>query len=174
MTKDHDVKTGLDLRKKAEKALLEAPEHPDPFRLEDMNRLKHELSVHEIELEMQNEELRRSREQLEESSREYQNLYDFAPVGYLTLDEKGLITKVNLTAASLLGAERSLLLRTPFALLIHPESTKAFHLHLRRTLEAKTTQTCQLVPKRRDGTFFDVHLESISVQANTPPPRPSA
>ena len=78
--------------------------------------------VHEIELEMQNEELRRSQETLEESRNEYAELYDFSPVGYLTLDKKGLVTRANLTACSLLGIKRSLLLEKPFSGFVLPSS----------------------------------------------------
>ena len=119
------------------------------------------LSVYQIELEMQNEELRRSREQLEESRSEYAELYDFAPVGYLTFDEMGLITRANLTACGLLGIERSLLVKKPFTLFIHPDSQDLFYLHKQKVLETATTQICQFVLKRKDGTFFDAQLESV-------------
>ena len=115
---------------------------------------------------MQNEELRRSREQLEESRQDYADLYDFAPVGYLTFNEKGLVTRANLTATGLLGIERSLILGKPFALFIHPASQDTFYFHLRRALEAATTQSCQLVLKKKDGTFLDAQLESIASQSN--------
>jgi PAS domain-containing protein len=105
------------LRRKAEKLLSEAPETPALMSGTALKGLVHELSVHQIELEMQNEELRRSREQLEESRSEYEELYDFAPVGYLTLDKRGLITRANLTACSLLGVERSHLVKKPFTLI---------------------------------------------------------
>jgi PAS domain S-box-containing protein len=152
------------LRQKAEKALLEAPEKPALMSGTDLQGLVHELSVHQIELEMQNEELRRSQEQLEESRTEYADLYDFAPVGYLTFDAKGLISRANLTACGLLGIERSLLLKKPFAIFIHPESRDLFHFHRQKVVEITTTQACQLVLKRKDGTFFDARLESVAVQ----------
>ena len=110
------------LRRRAEKVLSETPEKPSPTPGADLHKLVHELSVHQIELEMQNNELRRSQEQLEESRSEYAELYDLAPVGYLTFDKKGLITRANLTACSLLGVEKSLLIKKPFAFFVHPES----------------------------------------------------
>jgi PAS domain S-box-containing protein len=154
------------LRRKAEKLLSEAPEKLALTSGRDLERLVHELSVHQIELEMQNEELRRSREQLEESRSEYADLYDFAPVGYLTFDKMGLVTRANLTATRLLGIERSLLVKKPFALFVHPESQDLFHFHTQKVFETTTTQTCRLVLNRKDGTFFDAQLESIAVQAN--------
>ena len=160
-----DVRT---LRRKAEKALREAPEKPALTSGTDLTRLTHELAVHQIELEMQNEELRRSQEELERSHAEYADLYDFAPVGYLTFDKTGLVTRANLTACSLLGIERSRFVKKPFALFVHPGSQDAFHICKQTTLETTTTQTCQLVMKRNKGTeeYFHAQLESIAVRSN--------
>ena len=94
------------LREKAEKLLSEAPEKPALMSGTELQKLVHELSVHQIELEMQNEELRRSQEQLEESRGEYADHCDFAPVGYLTFHKRGLVTRANLTACGLLGIEK--------------------------------------------------------------------
>ena len=79
-----------------------------------MEKLVHELEVHQIELEMQNEELRKAQIEIEESRTKYFELYDFAPVGYFSLDSKGMIVEANLTSAAILGIERSLLLRKSF------------------------------------------------------------
>ena len=157
------------LRQKAEKLLREAPENLALTSVKDLQGLVHSLSVYQIELEMQNEELRRSREQLEQSRSEYADLYDFAPVGYLTLDKRGIIMKANLTACGLLGIERSLLVKTPFTLFIHPESQDAFYFHTHKVFKTTTTRTCQLVVKRKDGTFIDAHLESIAARVDGQP-----
>ena len=117
------------LRRKAEKLLSETPENLALLSGSDLQGLVHSLSVYQIELEMQNEELRRSQAELEQSRSEYAALYDFAPVGYLTFDNTGLITRVNLTACSLFGFERSFLLKKPFALLVHPESQDPLYFH---------------------------------------------
>ena len=115
---------------------------------------------------MQNEDLRRSQEHLEQSRSEYADLYDFAPVGYLTIDKAGLVTRANLTACGLLGIERSLLVRKPFVLFIHPESQDLFYLHKQKALEGTVIETCQLVLKREDGAFFEAQLQSIAVQVS--------
>ncbi len=161
-----DPKEVRKLRRKAEELLSETPEKPALTSVTDLKGLVHELSVYQVELEMQNEELRRSQEQLEESRSKYADLYDFAPVGYLTFDKTGLITGANLTACLLLGIERSLLVKKPFTLFVHPESQDLFYFHKQKVLETTTKQTCQLVLKTRDGAFFDAQLESIGVETN--------
>jgi len=161
-----DPKHTRALRQKAEKLLLDAPEKLALTSGADFQKLFHELSVHQIELEMQNEELRRSQEDLEQSRSEYADLYDFAPVGYLTFDKLGLITRANLTACGLLGIERSFLVKRPLALFARPGSEDLFYFHKQKVLESSAMQTCELALKRKDGTFFDAQLESVAVHVN--------
>src|SRR5512143_3163806 len=106
---------GLDaLRQKAEEKLRTQIERLQKLSSQDIRDLVHELGTHQIELEIQNEELRRAQEELEASRSRYSELYDYAPVGYFTFDARGLLQEVNLTAAQLLGAERGWLLNKPF------------------------------------------------------------
>jgi PAS domain S-box-containing protein len=155
------------LRRKAEKSLSEAPDTTALTPARDLHALVHELSVHQIELEMQNDELRRSQEQLEESRSEYAKLYDFVPVGYLTFDKMGLVTRANLTACSLLGTERSVLIKAPFTLFVHPEARDLFYFHTQKVLKTKTSQICQLLLKSKKAgeEFFYAQLESIAAQS---------
>ncbi|MEJ2224657.1 MAG: PAS domain S-box protein [Syntrophobacterales bacterium] len=99
-----------DLRRQAEERLKKKATHPEELTPVEAARLIHELQVHQIELELQNEELRQAQVQLAESRDKYTDLYDFAPVGYLTLGKAGKILEANLTAATMLGLERSKLL----------------------------------------------------------------
>lgn len=97
-----------------ETPLRQESELQTPWTEEQTLRLVHELEAHQIELEMQNKELRRAQEELELSRNKYAELYDFAPVGYFTFDTDGLIKEVNLAGAQLLGIERRLLANKPF------------------------------------------------------------
>ena len=128
----------------------------------DVRLAIHELQVHQIELELQNEELRKAQAELEESRSRYSDLYDFAPVGYFTFDQQGLILEVNLTGTNLLGAERSALSKKPFVLFIAPEHQDAFYLHLRQVMQTGTQQSCEIRLIRKDGTWFHAQLASIA------------
>ncbi len=108
---------GKSLRKKAEKILPKKRMAPQKISPGDTGKLIHELEVHQIELEMQNQELRKAQEELETSRKKYVDLYDFAPVGYFTLDKDGIIMEANLMGASLLGIDRKRLLKSFFLVL---------------------------------------------------------
>ena len=122
----------------------------------------HELQVHQTELDMQNQELRRAQEAIEEARSRYEALYDFAPVGYFTLSRKGKITQVNLTGAGLLGVQRSLLIDQPFHLWLAPEFREAFRTHLQKVFETGGQQTCELKILRHDGTHLHILMESTT------------
>lgn len=106
-------------------------------------RLVHELRVHQIELELQNEELRRAQVELDLSHSRYLDLYDLAPVGYCTLSDTGVILEANLAAAALLGMARSVLVRQPFSRFIHPHDQHAYYL-FREQIGAAGARTCEL------------------------------
>ena len=126
-----------------------------------MASLIHELEVHQIELEMQNEELRRIQGELEKTRDRYSHLYDFAPVGYFTLSEKGIIEEANLSCASMLGVERSSLIGKPFSRFICKDDQDAFYFHRKTLFEANAKQVCELKLVRKDRTQFHAQLESI-------------
>jgi len=107
-------------------------------------RLLHELQVHQVELELQNEELQRSRNALEAEVTRYTELYDFAPIGYVTLDRGGTITQANLAGAALLGAERGRLVGKRFAAFLGDAARRAFNNYLQRVFDSDTPQTCEL------------------------------
>ena len=129
----------------------------------DIRSLVHELEVRQIELEMQNEELVQAQEDLEKSYNRYIDLYDFAPVGYLTLDEKGIILEANLSAAKLLGIEREKLIRNRLANFVVPEDQDAFYL-LHKKLFALQTQMAGEIRLKRGSNLFYALLEGITTQ----------
>ncbi|MCE8422844.1 MAG: PAS domain S-box protein, partial [Candidatus Methanoperedens sp.] len=152
------------LRKRAEDALQGKTEELQDLSTGDARSLIHELQVHQIELEMQNEELRRAQKELEESRDRYSDLYDFAPVGYFSFDKNGHIIEVNLTGAKKLGVERNFLIKKPFYLFISPGSKDVFYLHLMQVFSTGVRQTCELKLVDKKGAQLDVQLESLSVQ----------
>ncbi len=129
----------------------------------DTLRLVHELQVHQVELEMQNEELMRARTEVEAGLERYTDLYDFAPVGYFTLDRDGTILQVNITGAGLLGIERSQLVHRSLGRFIESEDLDRWDQHLMSALQSAQKQTCELTLKREDGSTFHSHLDSISL-----------
>ena len=108
------------LRQKAEKLLSKKSETVSKVGDKDVRKLVHELQAHQIELEMQNEKLRRAQEEIEESRLKYSDLYDFSPVAYFTFSQEGEIVEVNLTGTSLLGVERTKLLHRSFSTFVDP------------------------------------------------------
>ncbi len=150
------------LREAAERRLRSELPHPAEKPTEDLQRLIHELRVHQIELEMQNEELRNAHAWLEESRSRYADLYDFAPVGYVAFDKDGLILEANLTAATQLGIERSFLIKQPFRLYVLESDRKVFHAHLATALKTQERHTCEVRLHGKDREFY-ARLESIYV-----------
>jgi PAS domain S-box-containing protein len=150
-----------ELRRRAEEWLKAKQTETDQRETLDTERLYHELATHQIELEMQNEELRNALVQIEESRTKYSDLYDFAPVGYLTLDENGLVLEANLTIARQLGIERSRLVGSPLSAYIVIADRDAFRSHLGSVLKYKTHQACEVRFMKGSGGAFHALLGSI-------------
>ena len=161
--KKSEKKKPSELRKRAEENLKSQVVLPKTMSDKETQQLIHELQVHQIELEMQNDELRKSQAELEESRARYSDLYDFAPVGYFTFDRNGLILEANLTAAKELVKERNWLLNKPFRTHIVSEDRNIFDQHLQQVISNENRQTCEIRLKRKDGTRFYAQLESMSV-----------
>jgi two-component system, cell cycle sensor histidine kinase and response regulator CckA len=153
-----------DLRSRAEQRLGLEQTESNELSAEDARAIIHELRVHQVELELQNEELRNAQAQIEESRSRYSDLYDFAPIGYVTLDDKGLIRQANLTAAKQLGIERSYLMHQPFHIHIAAEDREGFYLYLRNVLKARERQTCELRLLNHAGVGFYVQIDGVSVR----------
>jgi PAS domain S-box-containing protein len=150
-----------ELRRQAEARLRFEEPLPEAISPAEAKKLIHELRVHQIELEMQNDELRQAQEILEESRSRYSDLYDFAPIGYLILDELGIIKEANLTAARLLAVERTRLIDRQLTHFLVTEDRGAFRRHLNLVLKGRERQTVELRLKREDGKEIFILLESI-------------
>jgi signal transduction histidine kinase len=123
--------------------------------------LLHELQVHQIELEMQNEALRCSQEDLEASLARFADFYEFAPVAYLTITDKGLIVAANLTAANLLRTDRKKLLQRRFSQFVIPELSDRWHTHCVNALKRDEKFACELELIAGDGFHIHVRLDSL-------------
>ena len=130
------------LRVDPEAELAHAPQAEAPARSAD--ELLHELQVHQIELEMQNETLRQAQVALWEFRDRYMDIYEFAPVGYLTLTDTGLIAEINLAGAALLGDDRKKLLHHRFAHFVAPEGKDKWHRYFQHALQHGGKQACEL------------------------------
>jgi len=148
------------LRQEAESRLvLTVPSFVQPNPGENLlHELMHELRVHQIELEMQNEALRQSQIELEKSRDRYVEFYDFALVGYLTLNHEAMIVDINLPAAALLGVERSKLTHRRFAAFVAPPDQNLWHQHFASVLKNEQKLNCHLTLQQGNGTLVKVML----------------
>jgi PAS domain S-box-containing protein len=141
-----------------------SPENIEALSFEEIRQVLHDLHVHQVELEMQNVELRTMQADLDAARARYFDLYDLAPVGYCTLSEKGMILEANLTAATLLGLNRSALLKRPLTRYILPDDQNIYFLHRKQLFETGEPQTCDLRMVKNDGTQFWAHLVATAAQ----------
>jgi PAS domain S-box-containing protein len=147
---------------------------PSPARersesvLQEHRRLVHELEVHQLELELQNRALRDAQGLLEESRARYAELYDYAPVGHVTLDRSGIIRELNLTAASLLAKERRFLVGRPLRQLLAPQGRRALDAHLRACFKSTSVRHVELTIPLSEGGSRVVDLVTV------PPPSSAA
>jgi PAS domain S-box-containing protein len=168
MDKNSGIKAPSDLRQRAERALealSTAGKAASRLSPEEMGSLLHEFQVHQVELEMQNEELRRIQGELELARDRYSHLYDFAPAGYLTIDAAGMISATNLTAGTMLQRERIEMLSLPFSRLVAGEDQDIFYLLRQQLLagEADTPRSCRLRLVKKNGDLFYAWLECMKV-----------
>ncbi len=153
----------LTLRQQAEARLKAQEGQPSAgsgqSSAEEASQVLHELRVHQLELEMQNEELRRAQTELDAARARYFDLYDLAPVGYFTVSDKGLIREANLTAVALLGATKGTLVARPFSQFICHADQDRYYLFHRQLLATGQPQGCDLQIVKPDGTHFWGHLQ---------------
>ena len=148
----------------ARKKTAQVPEDLTTLSPEEARQVLHELRVHQIELEMQNEELRRIQEELEAARARYFDLYDLAPVGYLTVSEQGLILEANLTAAKMLGVTRGTLVKQPLSRFILPEDQDIHYRRRKQLSETGAPRSWELRLLRKDAGPFWARVEATTAQ----------
>jgi PAS domain S-box-containing protein len=163
VAKPDEAKTAPEtLREKAEAVVQGSPPVRKEVYAEENQRLIQELEVRQIELEMQNEELRTAQAEREASRSRYYDLYDLAPVGYFTLDEKGLVLEVNLAGAQLLGVERRSLVGQSLVRFVAPDSRCMYSAHRERVFSTRSRQACELRLLKQPVASVYVRMESVS------------
>jgi PAS domain S-box-containing protein len=150
-----------DLRRQAEERLAGREHQIERLERGELAKIAHELAVHQVELEIQNEELRQARTAAENVRDQYLDLYDFAPVGYFTLDEHSRVVEANLTGCRLLQVDRRKLLNKHFTKFITEDETDSFYLRRKEALENENRQTLELKMQKADGTSFDSQIISV-------------
>ena len=152
------------LRQQAERIARDkagmALENLNALSSDDAQRVLHDLQVHQIELELQNEELRQAQDALEASRARYFDLYDLAPVGYFTLDENGLILEANLTGANMLGVARAALVKQPLSRFVLGEDADNYYLHHKQLFKTGEPQAFELRLSRKDSAPFTAWIEA--------------
>ena len=160
-----DSISAAELRRRAEELLRQSrTEAPSPATAQDSQRLLHELQVHQIELEIQNEELVDAQQTLEETLEQYTELYDFAPVGYFTVEHDGTIRRVNLAGARLLGAERSALVNGRLQFFVAHKDRPTLNAFLSGTCAGKVRQSCELALGNNDTPTRHVLVEATAAR----------
>lgn len=149
-----------ELRRRAEELLPARVGDSQELSAADVQQLVHELQTHQIELEIQNEELRRAQEEIEQSRNKYLQLFDFSPTAYFTLDKDQCIIEVNFAGAALLGVEKSRLKRAAFTRFVAPEDQDAFYFHFRKAVKTGAKESCVLELLTNDGRRLHARLEN--------------
>jgi PAS domain S-box-containing protein len=147
------------LRERAMKRLSEGDKAPETLSSSDMSKLIHELRIHQIELELQNEELRQSQIEVEMSRKAYQDLWELSPVGYLTTDGAGRVMDINRAGERLFGRPRDALLKQRFSLLVASEDQVPVHLMLERAMEAESAEKREIRLIKPNGSVATCQLE---------------
>jgi PAS domain S-box-containing protein len=163
MKDESDREKAAGLRRRAENELKAiTPEASPPLTETETQRLLHELDVHRVELEMQNAELRRARDEAEIALEKYTDLYDFAPVGNFSLDRSGVIRGVNLSASSMLGIERSRLIGRSFPQFVAADARLAFTPFLNKLFESREKKSWEATLVKEGNILLFAQIEGVA------------
>ena len=163
MKSEKTVRTrkNTDLDRKVAEFINKSPSAIRKIPPRNIKYLVEDLQIHKTELEIQNEKLHKAQLNLRENLAKYSDLYDNSPVGYFSIDNKGIILEANITGATMLGVERGLLKGRLFSDFITRDHQDIFYLYLKELLETKAKQTCQLRLVKKNGSQFYAHFECI-------------
>lgn len=165
---DEAPKGAAELRRRAEQMAqaqrLQSADDLETLSPDEALKLIHELRVHQIELQMQNDELRETHAQLEATRARYFDLYNLAPVGYFVVSDEGRILEANLTGVNLLGAFRATLVKQPITRFILAEDQDIYYLHRTQLLATGKAHTCELRMVKADGTTFWARLTTTTTR----------
>jgi PAS domain-containing protein len=156
------------LRQKAEEQLKASKKKTGKVIEADVKKLLHELQVHQIELEMQNEELREANETAEAALKKYTMLYDFAPMGYFTVEKDGSISELNFTGAEMLGEKRFSLLNSNFKLFVAEGSRSDFNRFFSKVFSSNKKESCELMLGYDGKSLCSVYIEGVVVGDDEP------
>jgi two-component system cell cycle sensor histidine kinase/response regulator CckA len=151
------------LRDRAEILLSLSPRDIDAEEYKSIQTLIHELSVYQVELEMQNENLRNAQLELQAQRDKYLELYNTIPVAYLTVSDEGLVLEANNTTLEMFGTRKRDLIDSPITRLVAPESQDKFYLLSKQVFKTGEKQSCEIILKKANGQMFSAYLESVSV-----------
>jgi PAS domain-containing protein len=166
-TEELDLTDAQALRQKAEEQLKTKQRAAEPQASgDDVTRLLHELQVHQIELEMQNEELRQAYETTEAALKKFTMLYDLAPMGYFTLDRDGSIIELNFTGADMLGDKRFSLVNSNFKLYISEDSRPVFNDFFRKVYTGSAKESCEVTLGYNTKILCHVYMEGVIADDN--------
>ena len=148
-----------DLRKRAEERMNQRESQLPSLSETEVKQVVYELGTHQIELEMQNEELRLAHVGISESRDRYAELYDFAPIGLVTLNQHGRISEANLTAIKLFQLELDEVVGKAFATLVYAEDSDHFFIEFRKICQSASPGSVELRLVRAPGSFFHARLD---------------
>lgn len=159
-SKELSNKNSSAIRKKAEELLRKNKLLYQGLSFDDMQSVLHELQIHQIELEMQNDELRKAHEIIENSQKRYTDLYNYSPIGYLTTDINGVILEINTTALRLIQYDKNNVVGKPLSVFVNRSDLEYIYQHL-QCLRSGQPHTCQVMITRHDHSTFFAELVSV-------------
>jgi PAS domain-containing protein len=162
-TEEKNLTDAQILRLKAEEKLKEKKKTDQPVIEADVKKLLHELQVHQIQLEMQNEELREANETAETALKKYTMLYDFAPLGYFTLEKDGSISELNFTGAEMLGEKRFSLVNSNFKLFVSESSQPVFNKFFSKVFTGNIKESCEVMLGYDGKPLCSVYMEGVVI-----------